>query len=90
MSKGQVGSTRVGLSSIGLGSDMFGVRLDETEAFRILDYALEKGITYVDTAEWYVWRHVRAVYRELDAPEEMPRPGYSPNQVLPAQRHHLG
>ena len=53
MEQRQVGSTGVGLSSIGLGSDMFGGRLGETEAFRILDYALEKGITYVDTAEWY-------------------------------------
>ena len=53
MEQRQVGSTGVGLSSIGLGSDMFGVRLDERECFRILDYALEKGITYVDTAEWY-------------------------------------
>lgn len=53
MEQRQVGSTGVGLSSIGLGSDMFGVRLDERECFHILDYALEKGITYLDTAEWY-------------------------------------
>lgn len=48
-----VGNTGVSISSIGLGSDMFGGRLDEREAFRILDYALEQGITYLDTAEWY-------------------------------------
>ena len=48
-----LGSTGVNISSIGLGTDMFGGRLDEREAFRILDYALEKGITYLDTAEWY-------------------------------------
>jgi aryl-alcohol dehydrogenase-like predicted oxidoreductase len=48
-----IGLSEVSISSIGLGSDMFGGRLDEQECFRILDYALGKGITYLDTAEYY-------------------------------------
>ena len=53
MEQRPVGSTGVNISSVGLGTDMFGGRLDGREAFRILDYALDKGITYLDTAEWY-------------------------------------
>ena len=53
MEQRQVGRSGVNISSIGLGTGMFGARLDEQEAFHILDYALEKGITYVDTAELY-------------------------------------
>ena len=53
MEQRKVGRSEVSISSIGLGGAMFGARLDEQESFRILDYALEKGITYVDTAESY-------------------------------------
>ena len=53
MEQGPVGRTGVSIYSIGLGSVMFGELLEEQESFRILDYALEKGITYMDTAEWY-------------------------------------
>ena len=53
MEQRQVGRSEVSISSIGLGGAMFGARLEEQESFRILDYALEKGITYVDTAELY-------------------------------------
>ena len=53
MEQRPVGRTGVSISSIGLGSVMFGELLEEQESFRILDYALEKGITYVDTAELY-------------------------------------
>ena len=53
MEQRTVGRSEVNISSIGLGGGMFGARLDEQESFRILDYALEKGITYVDTAELY-------------------------------------
>ena len=53
MEQRPVGRSEVNISSIGLGGGMFGARLDEQESFRILDHALEKGITYVDTAELY-------------------------------------
>ena len=53
MEQRPVGRSGVSISSIGLGTGMFGARLDEQESFRILDYALDKGITYVDTAELY-------------------------------------
>jgi aryl-alcohol dehydrogenase-like predicted oxidoreductase len=54
LEQNSVGSTGVSLSSIGLGGVFHGGLLDQKESFRILDYALGKGITYLDTAESYV------------------------------------
>ena len=53
MEQRPVGDSGVSISSVGLGTAGFGSRLGEQESFRILDYALEKGITYLDTAELY-------------------------------------
>ena len=53
MEQNSVGGTGVSLSSIGLGGAFLGGRIDQKESFRILDYALEKGITFLDTAESY-------------------------------------
>ena len=53
MKQNPVGNTEVSLSSIGLGGAWLGGQIDQKESFDILDYALEKGITYIDTAESY-------------------------------------
>ena len=41
------------VSAIGLGCVTFGREIDEESSRRVLDYALEKGITFLDTAEAY-------------------------------------
>ena len=53
MEQRPVGRSGLSISSVGLGTGMFGRQLDEQGSFPILDYALEKGITYIDTAELY-------------------------------------
>ena len=41
------------ISAIGLGCVTFGREIDEETSRRVMDYALEKGITFFDTAEGY-------------------------------------
>ncbi len=41
------------MSSLGLGTNNFGRRLDETRARRVLEAALDAGITFIDTADIY-------------------------------------
>ena len=41
------------ISAIGLGCVTFGREIDEDTSRRVMDYALEKGITFFDTAEGY-------------------------------------
>lgn len=48
-----LGRTRIWVSRVGLGCVTFGREIDEPESFRILDMALEHGITLLDTAESY-------------------------------------
>ena len=49
----QLGRTDTTISAIGLGCVTFGREIDQETCFRIMDYALEKGITFFDTAEGY-------------------------------------
>ena len=48
-----VGRTDLAITSIGLGCVTFGREIDEDTSTLVLDYALEKGITFFDTAEGY-------------------------------------
>src|SRR5262245_11761672 len=48
---------------VGLGCVTFGREIDEEASFRILDYAVEKGITFLDTAEAYGGGQARAYRR---------------------------
>jgi len=47
---GRTGST---VSAIGLGAVTFGREIDQDSSFRIMDYAFEAGINFIDTAEAY-------------------------------------
>jgi aryl-alcohol dehydrogenase-like predicted oxidoreductase len=49
----QLGKSDLRVSTIGLGCVTFGREIDEAESFRILDYALERGINLLDTADAY-------------------------------------
>ena len=48
-----LGRTGVQISQFGLGTMMFGAKTDETESARIIDYALGRGVNFVDTADAY-------------------------------------
>ncbi|MEO7652016.1 MAG: aldo/keto reductase [Bryobacteraceae bacterium] len=51
--KNQIGATKFYTGKLALGCVTFGREIDEETSFRIMDYALEKGITLFDTAEAY-------------------------------------
>jgi aryl-alcohol dehydrogenase-like predicted oxidoreductase len=58
-----MGRSGVSLSVIGLGGVTFGREIDEETSFRVLDYALERGIIWIDTAEGYGGGNARAYRR---------------------------
>ena len=49
----QLGKSELQVSSIGLGSVTFGREIDAQTAYSIIDYALEREINLIDTAEGY-------------------------------------
>lgn len=49
----QLGNSELSVSSIGLGSVTFGREIDAETSFSILDYAVDRDINLVDTAEVY-------------------------------------
>ena len=49
----QLGNSELSVSSIGLGSVTFGREIDAETSFSILDYAMDRGINLIDTAEVY-------------------------------------
>jgi aryl-alcohol dehydrogenase-like predicted oxidoreductase len=50
-----LGKSGMKVSRLCLGTMNFGVDTDQTEAFRIMDAALDAGITFFDTADIYGW-----------------------------------
>lgn len=53
MDKRNLGNTALSVSTVCLGTMTFGEQNTEAEAHSQLDYALERGINFVDTAEMY-------------------------------------
>jgi aryl-alcohol dehydrogenase-like predicted oxidoreductase len=49
----RLGSSGPLVSAVGLGTNNFGSRLDDPAAGRVLDRALELGVTFIDTADIY-------------------------------------
>ena len=48
-----LGNTGAKVSVIGLGANNFGGRNDEASSFRVLDQALDLGVNFIDTADYY-------------------------------------
>ena len=46
-----LGRTGVQVSQFCLGTMMFGGKTDEAESIRVIDYALDQGVNFVDTAD---------------------------------------
>ncbi|MAY41790.1 MULTISPECIES: NADP(H)-dependent aldo-keto reductase [unclassified Neptuniibacter] len=53
MKYNSLGNTDINVSSICLGTMMFGSEQDESEAFAQMDYAYEQGVNFLDGAEMY-------------------------------------
>ena len=49
----QLGNSELHVSSIGLGSVTFGREIDAEESFSVIDYAMDRSINLIDTAEVY-------------------------------------
>jgi aryl-alcohol dehydrogenase-like predicted oxidoreductase len=49
----KLGNSGLKVSEIGLGANTFGWRIDEQASIRVLHFALEQGINYIDTADIY-------------------------------------
>ncbi len=65
MERKRLGRTGIEVSRIGLGCVTFGREIDEAASFRLMDYALEKGINFFDTAESYGGGQAREYRRRL-------------------------
>ena len=48
-----LGKTSISIGKIGLGTVTFGREIGEDKSYELMDYALEKGLTWFDTAEGY-------------------------------------
>lgn len=59
----RVGRSDLAVSRLGLGCVTFGREIDEAESFRLLDQAIDSGITLLDTAEGYGGGNAQ-LYRE--------------------------
>lgn len=58
-----LGKTGIDISVIGLGCVTFGREIAEDASLEVMDYAVEKGITWFDTAEGYGGGNARAYRR---------------------------
>ena len=61
----KLGRTDTSLSFIGLGCVTFGREIDEDASAAILDYAVERGIDWLDTAEAYGGGNARTYRRDV-------------------------
>ena len=57
--------TGLKISAVGLGCVTFGREIDEETAYRMMDYAVEKGITFFDTSQNYGGGQSRRARREM-------------------------
>jgi aryl-alcohol dehydrogenase-like predicted oxidoreductase len=53
MEERKLGSSGLGVSALGLGTNNFGSRLDEAGARAVLEAALDIGVTFIDTSDSY-------------------------------------
>ena len=65
-----LGRTGRTISAVGLGCVTFGREIDEETAYRIMDYAVDNGITFFDTAEVYGGGQARRYRKEAFGTED--------------------
>ena len=71
MEQAPLGRTGRTISRIALGTTTFGREIDEEETRRILDYAVEHGLTLLDTAEGYGGGNARLYRRDVMGVEDV-------------------
>ena len=78
-------TTDLTVSAIGFGGATFGREIDQPTAWTLLDRALERGITLIDTAESYSKRESEADDRRVAAGARAPgsRSSWPPSAVSP-------
>jgi aryl-alcohol dehydrogenase-like predicted oxidoreductase len=85
MSSRSLGRSGLTVSRLGLGCTTFGRESTEAEAFALMDYALEHGITLFDTAEAYGGGQARAYRRTqlgIDDAREVSDEMHSSEKIL--------
>ena len=85
LEKRRLGKTSIEVSRIGLGCATFGREIDEATAFRIMDYAIENGINFFDTAEIYGGgqsREYRRKYLGVDDVREVSNEYHSSERII--------
>ena len=85
MKQKPLGRSGLEVSAIGLGCVTFGREIDEDASYRVMDYAMERGITLFDTAEIYGGaqsRLDRAQYLGFDEVREVAHEVSSSERVL--------
>ena len=60
-----LGRTGLRVSKLCLGTMNFGPHTAEVDSFRILDYALDEGINFVDTANVYGWKKGEGITEKI-------------------------
>ena len=71
MKQKPLGKTGREISPIGLGCVTFGREINEESSRRIMDYAVEKGITFFDTAEAYGGGQSKKIKKGQDHSQKM-------------------
>lgn len=71
MEQAPLGRTGRTISRIALGTTTFGREIDEEESRRILDYAAERGMTLLDSAEAYGGGNARSYRRDVMGVEDV-------------------
>lgn len=82
------GDTGLTISRLGLGTVNFGGRVEEPEAAKLLDHALDGGINLVDTADIYGWRVHQGYTEELLGRWLTGAPGRRERVVLATKAGH--
>lgn len=93
----KLGKSGLEVSVLGLGTNAFGGRADKQTSIRILHYALDKGITFIDTANTYTGTQSEEIIGEafegrrdqvIIATKAGMRRGEGPNS-FGTSRHHI-
>lgn len=71
LDKRSLGNTGRNISAIALGCVTFGREIDEETSYRVMDYAVENGITFFDTAESYGGGNARAARRAREGIDDV-------------------
>ncbi len=94
----KLGNSSFKVSEIGLGANRFGWSLDEKASIPVIQYALDQGVNYIDTADFYgqgsseevVGKAIKARRHEVILASKFERPmGEGPRLQGGGSRHYI-